>query len=129
MLQTDRIKNRKLNLNRNYFSSASYLITKNAAIKILNKIPKLNGMYDFSKVYNPLADHFLYENMKVYSMPLFNTFGDNSIIDNTDSTHKSLKDRLIFQSKSNNFIRNLWITNYKNMYKNIEQPKSNHLFN
>ena len=52
--------------------------------------------------------------MKVYSIPLFNTFGVNSIIDRADPDDKLLKDRLVFQCKSNNFIRNLWIKNYKN---------------
>ena len=87
---------------KNYYGCGCYLITKDAAIKLINMITKINNKYDLTNIKNLIIDSFIYENLNSYTIPLFTTvthFKSNIHQDHIQKIH----------IPSKNIIMNMWL--------------------
>ena len=117
-----------------FYSTGAYIITKNAIKNILSKVIDLNKVmqssklkdsyvYNFKDIPNPVADSFIYaSSIKIYSIPLLTYYPNKSTI------QKHIEN-LKIQKESKTYIDNLWKINGKNIINtNLSTTEPKDLF-
>ena len=86
----------------NYYGCGCYLITKKAALNLLNMIQKIDNKYDLRNIKHIIIDSYIYAKLDTYTIPLFTTCTDfNSNI------HQDHIKKIHIPSK--NIITDKWI--------------------